>query len=277
MDAELLLYDGWGEDARGPDCLLGGPWSKLFQRIRDADASKTFPAARVSNTLTAYNFGGLTKSGKDYDQSILRDNVYFLSPTAMTCGSRGCIEIQEQVTKCLFSWWTDIPWMNLTVAGRMLEWLSTKGPMSRQSLVEWHPASGWHPANGWRNLSTGISFKRFEYVAYQQWCVLREGFRFRDVTNITGEAKWGSYMEDPLPGAKLNELHPLWISGQAAERVEHGVLPPLSAKRPPLLIFHADQGRSRAGREKNKAVWEVVLLELLKRHGRTDFNKDSIK
>merc|ERR1712216_211696 len=97
---------------------------------------------------------------------------------------------------------------------------------------------------GWQALASKMRFQRFEHVSYQQWCVLHEGFTFRDVTNITGEAKWGSYMEDPLPGARLAELEPLWISNQALERVESGVLPEMSKEVPPLLVFHADQGRS---------------------------------
>eukprot|EP00972_Heterocapsa_arctica_P094149 13884440-Heterocapsa_arctica.AAC.1 len=59
-------------------------------------------------------------------------------------------------------------------------------------------------------------------------------------------------MEDPLPGARLAELEPLWISGQALERAESGALPPMSQDAPPLLVFHADQGRVRSGREEHK-------------------------
>jgi len=281
LDAELLLYDGHGEDKRGDDCRFGGPWSRLLSRIREADASKSFPAARVSSTLTVYDFGPYKQSGKTYDQSLIRDNIYFLSPEVMSCKTPGCREVQRQLEDCLFSWWTDLPWLNLTVAGQLLEWASKANfPKGRGSVVKWQPTPGWRPANGWRNLSVAVHFNRFEYMAYQQWCVLFEGFHFRDVTNTTGEARWGSYMEDPQPGARLGELQPLWISGQALERVEAGRLPPLPAGEgaaPPLLIFHSDQGRSRAAREKRKAAWEEVLLVLLKRHRRRDFDRGSIK
>mmetsp|Transcript_94644 Transcript_94644/g.276699 ORF Transcript_94644/g.276699 Transcript_94644/m.276699 type:complete len:292 (+) Transcript_94644:823-1698(+) len=276
VDAELLLYDNLGEDIRGDDCRPDGPWSQLYNRIREADASKAFPAARVSSTLTTYNFGSWTQSGKSYDQSLIRDNVYFLSSEVLNCKTPPCREVQKQVEDCLFSWWTDLPWINLTVAGRMLEWVSKDRP-SRRNIATWRPTARWRPQRGWRELSVGVGFKRFEYLAYQQWCALQEGFRFRDVTNVTGEAKWGSYMEDPLPGARLGELRPLWISGQALERVEDHRLPPLPRDVPPLLIFHSDQGRSRAKREKRKEEWEAVLLQLLRRRGRRDFNKDSIK
>jgi len=262
MDAELLLFDGLGDDKHGDGCQLDGPWSRLLDRIREADASKSFPAARVSSTLTVYNFGAFKQTGKRYDQAIISENMFFLSPEVARCESPGCREVQRQLEHCLFSWWTDLPWLNLTVAGEMLEWLSrSRAPRSRGSLATWQPTRGWRPAEGWRNLSVSVMFRRFEYLAYQQWCVLFEGFRFRDVTNLTGEARWGSYME-------------------ALERVEKGVLPPLPAgagTTPPLLIFHSDKGRSRASREKRKAAWEEVLLALLKHHKRDDFDEGSIK
>merc|ERR1712066_575904 len=129
--------------------------------------------------------------------------------------------LRQQVKDCLFSWWTDLPWTNLEVVGRMLADLSGRQP----------------PGGSWRNLSAVMIFQRFEHVGYQQWTVLHEGFTFWDVTNITGEAKWGSYMEDPQPGARLAELRPLWVSGEGLERVERGKLVKLSEQEPPLLIF----------------------------------------
>merc|ERR1712060_118893 len=102
-----------------------------------------------------------------------------------------------------------------------------------------------------------------------------EGFVFRDVTDLSGEAKWGSYMEDPLPGARFDVLQPMWISGQALERVEKGIIPKLNETAPPLLIFHADQGRSRAHREQKKIEWEEVVMAFLKSDGRKDFNEQN--
>merc|ERR1711870_52112 len=90
---------------------------------------------------------------------------------------------------------------------------------------------------GWRSFSRHIQFSRFEHIAYQQWSVLHEGFRFLDVTNITGEAKWGSYMEDPQPGARLTGLDPLWISSKVLVKSSEGKLP-LSETAPPFLVFH---------------------------------------
>merc|ERR1712217_86047 len=102
--------------------------------------------------------------------------------------------------------------------------------------------------------------------------------KFRDVTELTGEAKWGSYMEDPLPNAQLGSLQPLWISSEALDRVEDGQLPPLSTSVPPLLIFHADKGRPRVRREMTKNEWEQILLAALRLQGRdNDFDEQSIK
>merc|ERR1712048_141438 len=100
---------------------------------------------------------------------------------------------------------------------------------------------------------------RFEILAYHQWCVLYEGYKFRDVTDITGEAKWGSYMEDPLPGAKLHKLKPLWVSGEALVSAKRELIPPMSDKEPPLLVFHADHNMEAFKLPKVKMKWERVL------------------
>jgi len=183
---------------------------------------------------------------------MIIENARFAGYTA-TCETEGCAEVKRQIDLCLFSWWTDVPWVNLRVAGRMLIQKAGRGLESF--------------AGSYRRLATGIQFTRFEHLSYQQWCAMHEGFNFRDVTDITGEAKWGSYMEDPLPGARLAELKPVWISGEALERVENGQLPPMNVEEPPLLIFHADKGRSRANRDANRERWKNVLKESVRVHG----------
>lgn len=187
----------WVILSEGLECAPGGAWSQLVQRIRAKDFSRAFPAARVSNTLTTYNFGDYTKSGQDYDRSLIQENANFVTEGRLDrCSKVGCKAVKQQLQGCLFSWWTDLPWLNLSIASRMLESLSHRKAAA---------------VGGFRNLTRFISFPRFEYMAYQQWCVLHEGFSFKNVTNITGEAKWGSYLEDPLPGARLAELTPLWL------------------------------------------------------------------
>jgi len=133
------------------------------------------------------------------------------------------------------------------------------------------------PKNGWRSLATKIQFTRFEIISYHQWCVMHEGFVFRDVTNLTGMAKWGSYMEDPLPGARIGELEPIWVSSHALTRSEKGVISTFSEDVPPLLLFHADQGPPRTDREKDRKRWDQVMLEILAQHGRTDYHKGNIR
>mmetsp|Transcript_71690 Transcript_71690/g.205748 ORF Transcript_71690/g.205748 Transcript_71690/m.205748 type:complete len:512 (-) Transcript_71690:68-1603(-) len=254
VDSELLVFDRLGEDGdRGLGCAIEGPWSRLYARIQAFDESKSFPAARVSRTLTTYKFGSFTRSGADYDRTLIIENAHFAGYTA-TCETEGCQEVKRQIDLCLFSWWTDVPWVNLRVASRMLIQKVGRGLESF--------------AGSYRRLATGIKFTRFEHLSYQQWCAMHEGFNFRDVTDITGEAKWGSYMEDPLPGARLAELKPVWISGEALERVENGQLPPMNVQEPPLLIFHADKGRSRANREANRERWKHVLKESVRVHGK---------
>merc|ERR1712190_168802 len=120
----------------------------------------------------------------------------------------------------------------------------------------------------------GIDFTRFEYISYQQWCVLHEGFEFRDVTNITGYAKWGSYLEDPLPGARLDLLAPLWISVESLSKAESGEIAKMSKETPPLLVFHVDHaGLSYiTGGIEEKVAWEKVVLAFLSQHNRSDFD-----
>merc|ERR1712039_755180 len=109
-----------------------------------------------------------------------------------------------------------------------------------RSLAAPRVAAGQSEMKGWRNSSRFVRFVRFEYIAYQQFSVLHEGFRFWDVTNLTGEAKWGSYLEDPMPGAQLNSLAPMWVSMEALSAARRGEIPALSEEQPPLLLFHAD-------------------------------------
>lgn len=251
-------------------CGRGGAWSGLLGRIRDMDAAKAFPAARVSNTHTTYNFGGFTRSGKDFDRGIIEDNAHFVMRKTQqdlrSCTTAGCAEVSRQIQECLFSWWTDLPWVNLQVAEGMFSSLAAP----REVIGE----------GGWQNLSRWVHFVRFEHIAYQQYCVLNEGFRFNDVTDLTGEAKWGSYLEDPMPGSRLAELAPMWVSSEALFSAQRGKVPPLLEDRPPLLIFHVDhnQGRAVPGLTDEKDLWEVLVLELLAAQNRTgEFNKDSIK
>ena len=63
------------------------------------------------------------------------------------------------------------------------------------------------------------------------YTVLTEGFTFRDVTNLTGVAKWGSYAEDAqfraqlTDPAEIRKAHPYLVA-------EKGLL----HKKPPIAV-----------------------------------------
>jgi len=267
LDAEVVLYHKNARPASAAEavCTEGGLWSRLVERIRAMEASKAFPAARVSPTLTSYPFGNGVMNGKIYDTILIGENARFVSPQLSSCKTEGCQRVQHQIRDCLFSWWTDLPWVNVKTARRLFS-----------HLAKPHTAE---EDGGWQALSKRIHFPRFEYISYQQYCVIYEGFRFDDVTNITGEAKWGSYLEDPQSFARLDLMKPMWISMEALDRVQKGVLKPLNEDEPPLLIFHADHEGCRIAPalSEEKALWETLLLELLKCQGRSEFNKDNMK
>jgi len=111
--------------------------------------------------------------------------------------------------------------------------------------------------------------------------VLHEGFRFRDVTNLTGEAKWGSFLEDPQPNTSLRELQPLMISGHALERSELGTIVGPPAHAPPVLIFHSDHANPRANflpkRKLLKKIWGEVQGHILTLQNRQDYTAKSIE
>merc|ERR1712039_269810 len=99
--------------------------TKLFARINSLDTVKAFPAARVSSTLTTYNFGNTVRSGKDYDQVLISENARFITKGALnSCMSYECMQVKKQIDSALFSWWTDLPWVSITHAKRMLSFLA---------------------------------------------------------------------------------------------------------------------------------------------------------
>merc|ERR1712050_685175 len=86
-----------------------------------------------------------------------------------------------------------------------------------------------------------VNFTRFEYFAYQQWCVPHEGFTFNDLTDQVGSATWGSYLESPDKGARLVHQKPMWVSGVAMARSKNKSWEIEDwAPAEPLPIFHID-------------------------------------
>lgn len=251
-DAELLLY------SEG-DCQPGGAWDGLLGRIQAAEASKAFPAARIDDSVS-YDFGnGHKETGRLYDQALIRENFGFvLRASGGKCAAPRCKLVQQQIDKALFSWWTDIPFVNLEIAARMLPFMAD----SRQLIqLERAGRSPRGPKGRWRDLARNITFPRFEIIAYQQWCVLHEDFEFRDVTNLTNFAKWGSYLEEPRAGARITDLTPMWISSTVFVMAEKGQIPPLSTNVPPLLVFHVDHEAQRFKADAFRKKWDRLLLK----------------
>eukprot|EP00439_Symbiodinium_sp_Y106_P031725 s4223_g3.t2 len=270
LDSELSIFDFYAPARTGKACHPGGAWSQLLQRLHACEEAKTFNAARVSDKLVVYNFTSYVvrsmqgaMSGKQYDQALLKENFDFVR-SGKVCGSEKCALVQEMISKSLWSWWTDIPWANLIVAKRML---ASAAGTDVKKVAEW------------QGLVQQLRVPRFEHVAYQMWCVLHEGFQVRDVTDLAKEARWGSFLEDPQPDSRFAELKPLWASTEAVAAVEMSKAAPFSQESPPLLIFHADHLQMRFtffGR-RHKFLWESLLLDLLEKHNRTDFDNHSIR
>jgi len=247
LDAEILPNDKL-------DCGPSSPWYQLIDRVRRKDASKAYPAAQLSKTIKMVPIGDNTfMTGYGYGQGLIKGNADFITHggcdtrnNVLRCKSPACEEVNRQIQLSLFSWWTDLPYVNLKIAGQMLKALNEKG------CPKCYPVKfGERGGDSWRALLQGIRFPRFEYICYQQWCVLHEGYVFRDVTNITGMAKWGSYLEDPqMKGADLAVLEPLWISVETLTKAENGFIQNLSKTAPPLMIFHVDHNSFRF-----KEVW----------------------
>jgi len=257
LDSEVLMYS----DA---DCGANSAWYKLFHRIQQMEASGTFPVSQVS---TNHSFMG-EEHGCGYDRGIIKRNADWLTPGGLNClrkcTERGCKEVAEQIDLCRFSWWTDIPYVNLAFASRMFAHLSSRQWQKRMGGIY-----GYTPLdsdgcdvrgpNRYKRLMQRIRFPMFEYICYQQWCVLNEGFSFRDVTSISGLAKWGSYLEDPLPGSRLADLHPIWVSAETVVSSERGRIKRLAEDKPPLIIFHVDHDGHRFNVEHYVKLWKPVV------------------
>jgi len=233
LDSELQLYNT-------SDCGPRSEWHRLYDRLAALEAAKLWPAAQV-NDAASYKWGGQGQSGKEYDRILIEANARVIGahPEQEKCKgllTPGCREVKRQIDLVLFSWWTDLPYVNLKVAERMLPAIVSKQPKAiprNESLGKWCL------------LAHSIFFDRFEHLAYQQWCVMHEGYHFDDVTAVTDYAVWGSYLEDPKPtkgygSSRLAELHPMWLPSDANLAIQKGEVPPMSAVDPPLMYLHVD-------------------------------------
>lgn len=263
MDSEIGIYAMRAEASSDEACGADGTWSKLLNRIQAFERRKVWPGARVSPTLTTYDFGSFKKSGRDYDLHLLRENARYLVEKGRCQPEQPCQKVENQLKKVIWTWWTELPIVRLEVAKRMMVQLSRQsgpGPIS------------------WRAVTQNIFFPRFEHVVYQMWCMLYEGWDIQDVTNITLEAKWGSYLEDPQENSELAKLQPMWVSSEALSKAQSGKIMALSKEEPPLILFHVDMLdlRYSAGGHDYKVLWEDLVLALLKLHNRTDYSEENI-
>lgn len=233
LDSELLVYNT-------SDCGPNSAWYRLFERVQALETSKLWKAAQV-NDAAMYDFGSFKQSGKDYDRFIIEDNARFVlahpdQPQCAWLPTPGCREVKRQIDSVLFSWWTDVPYMNLEVAKRMLLALDKQEVKSVPNADQ---------LGKWCTLAHYILFPRFEHISYQQWCLMHEGYHWDDVTAVTDNAVWGSYLEDPKPtkgygSSRLAELHPLWLPADANMAIKDGKVPPMSHIDPPLMHLHVD-------------------------------------
>jgi len=256
MDSELLFYNK-------TDCGPDSEWNKLYDRIRALEDRKLWPVAKVG-TMADYDFGphGGKQTGRDYDRALISLNARWLGFETICKGlnTPGCREVHRQIEEVLFSWWTDLPYMNLAVAKRLL----LSDSIEKRELSS-EAASIAAKVGRWEALLQQIAFTQFEHIAYQQWCILHEGYRLDDVTPITGMAKWGSYIEDPLPGSRMRDLHPMWFPADAYMAYKNGQIPGMSSVDPPLLYCHVDHFWSEFGCEPYLKSWGTFLEERQKK------------
>jgi hypothetical protein len=240
LDSEPLVYNH-------SECGANGAWYRMFERVSALEAAKLWPAAQV-NEAAVYDFGIFKQTGKDYDKYILEDNARWIGahPDQAICkglNKPGCREVKRHIDLVLFSWWTDLPYMNLKVAGRMLEStpLKTEHDEKPPASVNLDQLGKWQR----RVYQMKYGFPRFEHISYQMWCEMYEGYHMDDVTAVTGNAIWGSYLEDPKPtkgygSSRIAELHPMWLPADAYKAILEGKVPPMSHIDPPLMHLHVD-------------------------------------
>ncbi|CAK0907152.1 unnamed protein product [Prorocentrum cordatum] len=224
LDADLRLFNT-------SDCSLSGRWSRLLSRIERSEARKEWlgiPHANMTRSDTREGAWAMSMQRR-----VLRVNAVWVVGGGATfdrhCVTEQCQRLRWQVDNVFFTWWTDLPYVNLRVASRMLVFLG-----GGRAKLETANCS-------FQSLSRSLEYTPFEHLAYQQWCVLHEGFAFRDMSDVvTSTANWGSFMEGPAAGARLVDLRPGWVSARALAMAQDGEIPDLSPAEP-LLLFHIDR------------------------------------
>jgi len=234
-DAELMLFDPH-------DCGAHSKWNALHDRIKSREKARKWPAVRVTHeNKFAFNFMGGLMEG--LTQWTNRNNK--------TCTLPACKHLQLYADRTTISWWTDLPWVNLKVAGKMFTDIGGREKNRTEN---------------WKTYARPIRFCRYDHMAYQHWTVLHENFTFENVTNITGPTfGMATYTEsENRNGSRVADLYPLWVSDRlrlqtlapTKDRLgEHyAKLKALSKAYPPLLLFHTDLSNRHI--KEHKFVWE---------------------
>merc|ERR1711908_113826 len=111
------------------DCGPGSHWLGFYDRLRAYEVSRSWKAAQVSPYLKVFG----PKNGKTYDTGIVKGNLDWLlhadggTRWLKSCTTAPCLELQRHFDLCLFSWWTEVPYVKLAVAARMLSALGKRG------------------------------------------------------------------------------------------------------------------------------------------------------
>lgn len=236
-DSELLLYDE-AECSREDS-----KWNMFYQRIQAKERTRQWNAVRITPEDT-YAFGTL--------RNVMKSTKAFVSgANASSCTLPQCRHLDDFRENVTFSWWTDLPWMNLSVVPDMLAHIAGRAKGHNET---------------WAEFIYPLKFSRYEHVSYQYWTVLHENFTLRNVTDLTGPTVgMATYTEgENRNGSRVAELLPLWVSDRVREQTEGPVtdrynhhfakLESFSTVEPPFLLFHCDLAHRRF-KEKN-TEWE---------------------
>eukprot|EP00747_Dinoflagellata_sp_TGD_P164102 gnl/TRDRNA2_/TRDRNA2_183568_c0_seq1.p1 gnl/TRDRNA2_/TRDRNA2_183568_c0~~gnl/TRDRNA2_/TRDRNA2_183568_c0_seq1.p1 ORF type:complete len:429 (-),score=43.37 gnl/TRDRNA2_/TRDRNA2_183568_c0_seq1:23-1309(-) len=254
-DSELVILNR-------TDCGPDSHWYSLLDRIKDLEANKKWlavkaPAPTAEEQLRHQNF---TRTVSNHLANTLKfvmglkvhcDKGKVGEDCLQSCTSSGCDAVRSQHDQSLWSWWTDVPYVNLAVAKRMFEAGSgtAEAQNGKKQHVDWGHSlaqtSSASVAGQWQaRMQRATKWYGWEHVAYQQWCMLHEGYTVSDVSNLVGQVGMASYLEHPTVGSRIDSLRPLWVSNKVIDMVNQGQLPPLSISDPPLLEFH-DWGKNK--------------------------------
>merc|ERR1712194_107742 len=150
----------------------------------------------------------------------------------------GCKEVHRMVKDVLFSWWTDVPWVNLAIVGDLMQHLY--GERKTDEIT-------------WAQMSSRIVWVRFEMIGYE----FSPGFK-RSGADYDREI-----ITDNVNFVARSDRNTRLNLEKCAE------IQPGCKAVPPLIIFHADKGRPRSDRDKYRELWKTVMSQIMHKKGST--------